>query len=686
MVRAARTRNRGGSCPHPGCPSASHNLDTALVANGDDPTPDPTPAIVEPMGPTQATQDFNQKVKNDLNFDDKADFDQANKGFIDTDNPLTIKNENGDIVWDLEEYKTFISDDADADAPDSVNPSLYRNAKLCMINGLFEVIDGIYQVRGYDLSNITFVRGKTGWIVFDPLISAECAKATLDLVNRNLGARPVVAVIYSHSHIDHYGGAHGVISEEDAKTGKVTVLASEGFVEHAVSENVIAGIVMARRSIYMYGALLPRNATGGVNSGLGQTTSTGSSGLIVPNDIIKETGELRTYDGVNMIFQFTPGTEAPTEMNTYFPDMEALWMAENTTCTMHNILTLRGALVRDALKWASYLTESIELWGKKSVVKFQAHHWPLWGRAKIYEYLKKQRDMYKFIHDQSVRLMNKGLIGSEISEQLQLPDALDKTWNCRGYYGTLSHNSRAVYQRYMGWYNGNPSDLNNLPPEEAAKRYIDYMGGEDAVIAKAQADFNCCDINKNPNNYRWVAEVLKHVVFANPDSVDGKSLLASTLEQMRYQAESGAWRAEYLQGAYELRNGIPSSGGTETASADTIKNLEPGMLFDYLGVCLNQDKAAGKLFSITIVFKDLSEMYRLKVENSVLTYSDNAEGPSDVTVITSKIVLNQIMVGNLDVQDAIAANLVSIAGNEDTLTDFTDMIDKFEMWFNIVTP
>lgn len=684
MGRGTQTPHRGASGPHPGRTTATHNSDTAPAANDGDPHCTSVPIDQEPKGATPATQAFNKKVKGDLNFDDKDDFYQARKGFIETDDPLTIKDEAGNIVWDLEEYKTFISEDAAADNPDTVNPSLYRNAQLCLINGLFEVVDGIYQVRGYDLSNITFVKGNTGWIVFDPLISAECAKAALNLVNRNLGTRPVVAVIYSHSHIDHFGGAHGVITEEDVKTGKVTVLASEGFVEHAVSENIIAGNVMARRSIYMYGALLPHNAKGGVNSGLGQTVSTGSSGLIVPNDIIRQTGEIRTYDGVKMIFQFTPGTEAPTEMNTYFPDMEALWMAENTTCTMHNILTLRGALVRDALIWASYLTESIELWGKKSKVKFQAHHWPLWGRENIYDYLKKQRDMYKFIHDQSVRLMNKGFIGSEISEQLQLPDVLNKTWTCRGYYGTLSHNSRAVYQRYMGWYNGNPCDLNNLPPEEAAKRYIDYMGGEDVVIAKAQADFDSCDIETNANNYRWVAEVLKHVVFANPDSVKGRALLADTLEQMGYQAESGAWRAEYLQGAHELRNGLPSA--EKRAAPDVIKNIEPGMLFDYLGVCLNQEKAAGKVFSITMVYKDLTEIYRLKVENSVLTYTDNGEEPSDVTVVTSRVVLNQVMVGKLDLQDALAANLISIAGSVRILIEFMNMIDRFDMWFNIVTP
>lgn len=322
---------------------------------------------------------------------------------------MTITNENGDVVWDLEAYKKYIG--LDKPAPDSVNPSLWRNAQLSMINGLFKVTDGIYQIRGYDLSNITFVQGETGWIVFDPLISQETAQAALAFINEQLGERPVVAVIYSHSHIDHFGGVRGIVNEEDVAAGKVQIIASKDFTEHAVSENVIAGNAMGRRAVFMYGALLPRNERGGVNGGLGQTTSTGLATLIEPTDIIEKTGEERTVDGIRMVFQYTPGSEAPTEINTYFPDKKAVWMAENSTNTMHNILTLRGAQVRDALKWSTYLQETIEMWGDEVEVKFQSHHWPMWGQAAIVDYFKKQRDMYKYTHDQTVRLMNQGYVG-----------------------------------------------------------------------------------------------------------------------------------------------------------------------------------------------------------------------------------------------------------------------------------
>ena len=406
------------------------------------------PELTKPA--TAATIAANQAVQQSLPFNNKEDFANAQKGFIGTPDVLTIKGAKGNMVWDLEAYKTFIG--LDKPAPDTVNPSLWRNAQLNMLNGLFEVTDGIYQVRGYDLSNITFVKTNTGWIVFDPLISPETAKAAYALVTEHLGKRPILAVIYSHSHIDHYGGVRGIVDEADVKSGKVQIIAPEGFTEHAVSENVIAGNAMGRRAVYMYGAVLPRNARGGVNGGLGQTTSSGSSTLILPTLDITKTGQEVDIDGVKMIFQMTPGSEAPAEMNTWFPQKKALWMAENTTNTMHNVLTLRGALVRDPLKWADYIDETIDLWGGEAQVKFQSHHWPEWGNAGIIDYLGKQRDIYKYTHDQSVRLMNMGYTGEEISETIKLPASLENEWSVRGYYGTLRHNSRAVYQRYMGWY------------------------------------------------------------------------------------------------------------------------------------------------------------------------------------------------------------------------------------------
>ncbi|KII76083.1 hypothetical protein PL18_10230 [Vibrio renipiscarius] len=626
---------------------------------------------------TATTISVNNQVKKDLPFSDKKDFENAQRGFIAKQDVVTIKNENGDVVWDLEAYKKYIG--LDKPSPDTVNPSLWRNAQLNMINGLFEVTDGIYQVRGYDLSNITFIKGDTGWIVFDPLISKETAKAALDFINDELGERPVTGVFYSHSHIDHFGGVRGIVDEKDVISGKVPIVASHGFTEHAVSENVIAGNAMGRRAVYMYGALLPRNEKGGVNGGLGQTTSTGVATLIKPTDIIEKTGEERTIDGVRMVFQYTPGTEAPTEMNILFPDKKAVWMAENTTNTMHNILTLRGAQVRDALKWSSYIQETIDMWGDDIEVKFQSHHWPMWGQEDIIKYFKKQRDMYKYTHDQTVRLMNQGYIGSEISEMIEFPDEIGKSWSSRGYYGTLRHNSRAVYQRYMGWYNGNPSDLNNLPPADAAVKYVEYMGGEQEAINKAQADFD-------KGHYRWVAEVLKHVVFANPESKNGKALLADAYEQMGYQAESGPWRSVYLQGAYELRNGTPSAGGTDVASPDIIKNMPPEMLFDYLAVRILPEKAAGKAFVMNMDFTDLDEQYSLYVENSVLNHTKKLAENPDISLELTKATLDDVQLGNITLEKGIADGSIKLNGDPQVLKDFVGMLDNFNFWFNIVTP
>ncbi|MHC9296813.1 alkyl/aryl-sulfatase [Mycobacterium sp. LTG2003] len=631
----------------------------------------------KPKAATEATKAANQKVLDTLPFNDKADFDDAKRDLIARPDTLTIKNANGDVVWDLEEYKKYIADDKPA--PETVNPSLWRNAQLCMQYGLFKVADRIYQVRGYDLSNVTFVQGDTGWIVIDTAISPETAKAALDLANQHLGNRPVLAVVHSHSHVDHYGGVRGIVSQQDVDSGRVKVFAPQAFVEDAVSENVIAGNAMGRRAVYMYGALLPRNAQGGVNGGLGMTVSTGQPTLIIPTDIISTTGTKVTVDGVDMEFQMTPGTEAPTEMNTFFPQFKAMWMAENTTNTMHNLLTLRGAQVRDALKWSSFLDETIRLYGPNTEVKFQSHHWPMWGNAKIIDYWKRQRDMYKYMHDQSVRLMNQGLVGSEIAEEIQLPPELNNFWPDRGYYGTLKHNSRAVYQRYMGWYDGNPSDLDDLPPAEAAKKYVEYMGGEEAVLEKAKNDFD-------NGNYRWTAMVLKQVVFANPDSVHGKNLLADSYEQLGYQAESGPWRSVYLQGAYELRNGVPTAGGTDTASPDTIKAMPPEMLFDYLGVRLNGPNAAGKNITLNVDFTDLNKEFGLTVENAVLHYAPTPVPNANATIRLDKATLDDIQLGNTTIDDAISANKVTIDGNRDSFNEFMGLLDTPPFWFNIVTP
>lgn len=638
----------------------------------------PAWAVINPKPATEFTIQANQNVLHTLPFNDKQDFEDARRGFIAKPDTLTIKDDKGNVVWDLEQYKTYIG--LDKTAPDTVNPSLWRNAQLNMEYGLFKVTDKIYQIRGFDLSNITFIQGDNGWIVFDPLISPQTAKAALAFINKTLGERPVSAVVYSHSHVDHYGGAAGLFnSPDEVKKNGVQIIAPEGFTEHAVSENVIAGNAMARRAVYMYGALLPRNAQGGVNGGLGQTTSTGVPSLLLPTRFITKTGEEVTLDGVRMVFQMTPGTEAPAEMNTWFPDSKALWMAENTTNTMHNILTLRGAQVRDALKWSSFLNETIETWGDQAQVKFQSHHWPRWGNASIVDYFKKQRDLYKYIHDQSVRLMNMGYTGEEISEKIALPPELNDFWPNRGYYGTLRHNSRAVYQRYMGWYSGNPSDLDNLPPEMVGPKYVEFMGGEQALLKKAKASFD-------KGEYRWVAEVLKHLVFANPNNQEGKLLLADALEQLGYQAESGPWRSVYLQGAYELRNGVPTAGGTVTASPDTIRAMSPSMLFDYLAVRINPEKAAGKKMVVNMDFTDIGDKHTLSLENAVLNHTTRYATSPDVTVTLSKQTLDDIQLGQGTLEQKIASGEIKVQGDQQTFSDFVSLLDKFNFWFNIVTP
>lgn len=648
-----------------------------LSAFGQGAAPAGQGGATQPKPATEATKAANKKVQEYLNFADKTDFENATKGFVGAPDKVTIKNDKGVVVWDLESYKAYIGDDKAC--PDTVNPSLWRNAQLNMKHGLFKVVDRVYQVRGYDLSNITFIQGDTGWIVLDPLISAETAKAALDLVTEKLGKKPVVAVIHSHSHVDHYGGIRGVIDEADVKSGKVQILAPEHFMEKAVSENVTAGNAMSRRAVYMYGAVLPRNAQGGVNGGLGQTTSVGTAGLIPPTREIKKTGEEVTIDGVKMIFQMTPGTEAPAEMNTFFPQFKAMWMAENSTSTLHNILTLRGAQVRDASKWAYFLNETIEMFGDKTDVKFQAHHWPMWGHDTVIEYWKKQRDLYKYIHDQTVNLLNKGYTGTEIADMIKLPVELDKQFYNRGYYGTVKHNSRAVYQYYMGFYDGNPTTLDQLPPEPAAKKYVEYMGGASAVLERAKADFE-------KGEYRWVAEAVKHVVFADPSNKPAKELLADTYEQMGYQAESGPWRSIYLQGAFELRNGVPNAQAAVTASPDTIRAMSPEMTFDYYGVRLNGQKAAGKKLSLNINFTDLKKPYALVVENGVLNHFGHSVENADATLTLTKATLDKIQLKEITVEQAITSGDLKIEGKREAFSEFVGMLDSFPFWFNIVTP
>ena len=631
----------------------------------------------KPKPATAATKAANAALLKSLPFQDKQDFEDAQRGLLRKPEHLTIKDAQGRVVWDLESYKQFIGDDKPS--PDTVNPSLWRNAQLNLHYGLFEVVPGIYQVRGYDLSNITFIQGKTGWIVGDPLISAETAKAAFDLLTEQFGKKPIHAVIYSHSHVDHYGGIRGIVDEKDVTAKKIRIIAPQGFMEHSISENVIAGNAMGRRAVFMYGSLLPRDPDGGVNAGLGMTNSNGTVTLIAPTDIITKTGQELTIDGVRMVFQMTPGTEAPSEMNTFFPAQKSMWMAENTTHTLHNILTLRGAQVRDALRWAGFIHETIELYGASMESLFASHHWPTWGRERAIDYLKKQRDLYKYIHDQSVRMMNQGLIGTEIADAIEMPPELEQVWYNRDYYGTRRHNSRAVYQRYMGWYDGNPTTLNQLAPEPAAKKYVEYMGGEEAVLKKAKADFD-------KGEYRWVAEALKQVVFANPDSQAGKDLLADTYEQMGYQAESGPWRSIYLQGAWELRNGIPDLPVANPASPDTIRAMDPEMTFDFFGVRLDGPKAAGKKIALNVDFTDLKKQYALVIENGVLNWSRTPVAKPDASISLTKPMLDKIQLGEAKANDALQSGDMKLTGSREKFDEFFGMLVDYPFWFHIVTP
>ncbi len=575
-------------------------------------------------------------------------------------------------MWDNDSY-AFI----DGDAPDSVNPSLWRQAGLVAMQGLFEVVEGIYQVRGFDLSNITFVEGDTGVIVIDPLISTETAAAALALYREHRGDRPVTGVIYTHSHIDHFGGVKGVTTQEDVDAGRVVVLAPEHFVEHAVAENVYAGTAMARRAGYMYGAALARGPRGQVGAGLGQTTSTGTVTLIRPTLDITTTGQVETVDGVEIEFQMAPGTEAPAEMHFYFPRYRALCMAENATHNLHNLLTLRGALVRDPNVWAKYLTEAIDTFAERADVAFASHHWPTWGGEEIVEFLSVQRDLYAYLHDQTLRMLNQGLTGAEIAEQIVLPPALERAWSTHGYYGSVSHNVKAIYQRYMGWFDGNPAHLWQHPPVEQGRRYVEFMGGADAVLEKARASFDAGD-------YRWVAEVVSHVVFADQGNAAARELLADTLEQLGYGAENGPWRNFYLSGTTELRSGSFGTP-TQTAAPDIVANLTPEMLFDALAIRVDGPRAWDESLAIDIAFSDDGSRFRLQLGNGVLTHRPVTDSDgADATLTMTHAELPLLAGGGLT-PEAMSAAGISLAGDGSALQRLASVLVGGDPDFAMVT-
>ncbi|MFE6858241.1 alkyl/aryl-sulfatase [Nocardia sp. NPDC057668] len=603
-----------------------------------------------------------------VDYEDRADFEDAERGFIAALSPAIIKTEAGKVIWDGDAY-----DFLDGECPPSANPSLWRQGQLANKQGLFEVAEGIYQVRNLDLSNMTIVEGDTGVIVIDPLISAETAAAALGLYRAHRGDRPVTGLIYTHSHGDHFGGARGVVPHGHAP---VPIIAPSGFLEHAVSENVYAGTAMSRRAAYMYGANLPKAPDAQIGCGLGMTTSTGTITLIPPTVDITHTGQEETVDGVRIVFQLTPGTEAPSEMNFLFPERRALCMAENVTHNMHNILTLRGALVRDSRIWARYLDEAIGMFADKIDVSFASHHWPVWGRDGFVSLLAGQRDMYAYLHDQTLRMLNSGLTGPEIAEVMELPEALDSRWANRGYYGSVSHNVKAIYQRYMGWFDGNPAHLWEHPPVEQARRYVADYGGIDALIGKAKAYAESGDL-------RFAATLLNHAIFAEPGNAVAKELLASVYDTLGHGAENGPWRNFYLSGALELRKGVVHTE-IDTSNPEMAMALTVEMLIDSMAVRVNGPRAAETGFTMDWKVAGEGETVRLTLSNGALTHRTATadaphHGPADLTLSLTKEQLLGVLTGK-------GLDGVGVEGDPAVLVTLAGLLDTADIDFAIVTP
>jgi len=629
-----------------------------------------------PKDATPATEAQNRAALGALPFGDTEDFDDARRGFLGTLPEVEIKNADGRVVWSLRDY-AFL---ADEQAPPTVHPSLWRQARLNMANGLFHVTDRIYQIRGFDISNMTLIEGDRGVIVIDPLISTEVARAGLDLYRQHRGPRPVTAVIYTHSHTDHYGGVRGVIDGAAVEAGDVPVIAPDRFMEEIVSETVLAGPAMIRRAQFQFGATLPKGPRGQVDAGLGKVTSRGTVTLIPPTRTITRPIEVHRVDGIEIAFQITPETEAPAEMHMFYPALRALNLAENATHNLHNIYPIRGAQARDANAWARYLNEALDQFGSDTDVVFAQHHWPVWGQPRALDFLRRQRDLYKYLHDQTVRLMNHGYKAAEIAERLTLPKSLGSTWHVRGYYGTLSHNAKAVYQRYIGWYDANPANLNPLPPVERGKKYVEYMGGAEAAVRRAQEDFT-------KGEYRFVAEAMSHVVFADPANVAARQLGADALEQLGYAAESATWRNAYLLGALELRRGQPSPAARAPISPDIVRAMSLDLFFDYLGVRLHGEKAERVTTVINWVFSDLRRTYVLNLEHSALTYvADRRRADADATVTLARSVLDRLVLRELSLPDAITQGLVAVDGDTAKVTELFELLDEFSLMFEVIEP
>lgn len=615
-----------------------------------------------------------------LPFENTEDFDQSKRGFIATIPGLQVKSEKGELIWDTQAYEFM-----NGDAPATVNPSLWRQAKLNNLHGLYQISDNIYQIRGFDLANMTIIKGQTGWIIVDPLTTEETAKVALDFVNEKLGKRPVSAILFTHSHIDHFGGALGIVSNQDLVTNQeqsdrqIPVIAPAGFMEEATSENVVAGMAMGRRSMFMYGKRLPKSERGHVGSGLGKEPAFGSFGILKPNLVISEATEKHIIDGIDFEFQVVSGSEAPSEFTFYLPQFKAWCGAEMVSRNMHNLYTLRGAKVRDALKWSGYINDAITI-AEQSDLYFGSHHWPIWGADKIVDFLKSQRDTYKYIHDQSVRMLNAGYTPNEIAEELELPPSLAKNFSNRGYYGTVKHNAKAVYQGYLGWYDGNPAHLDPLPPEQSAVKYVALMGGAEQMLVQAQKAFD-------QGEYRWVAELLNHLVFAEPNNDQAKELLAKSYDQLGYQAESGPWRDVYLSGAYELRHGAPEVGFNIAMMKNVLKESPVENFFISMAARLIGPDAFDEDYVINITFTDLNENYVLWIENAVLHHKQApAVSNANATLkVTHDLFLN-MAIGQAGIKDTLFSDDLEVDGSKLDLVNFFRLFDKPKGIFNIVEP
>ncbi len=625
------------------------------------------------LGPTRSAH---LKALSDLPVEDGIDEEEAQRGFIATLPDADIRDKFGRLVWSLADYGFLQA----KEAPETANPSLWRQARLNLHHGLFEVCDRIYQIRGFDLANMTIIEGDHGLIIIDPLTCAETAAAGLALYLQHRPHKPVVAVIYSHSHSDHFGGVKGVIDEEDARAGKVHVIAPTGFMEHAVSENVIAGPAMGRRAQFQFGHTLARNECCQIDSGLGKNLPSGTITLIQPNWLISQETETHTIDGIEIVFQLTPESEAPAEMHFFFPQLRALNLAENATRTLHNLCPLRGAQVRNSRLWSHYLDVSLERYAPHADVAFAQHHWPTWGQARLSCFLTQQRDLYKYIHDQTVRLMNHGQTASEIAETLKLPESLHREWHARGYYGTLSHNVKAVYQHYLSWYDGNPSNLHALPPVPAGQKYVEYMGGAAAVIERAKLDFE-------NGEYRWVAQIMNHLVFADPTQREARELGAAALEQMGFQAESATWRNAFLLGARELRVGAKSTQFSTARGGDLVRAMTDEMYLDYLAVRVNSERAEGLKLRLNWIMTDSGRQYVLNLENSALTVRcERQADDAGATVSMARTTVDAILLRKTDFTKAIADGLIRIEGDAQQFSTLLGTLDTFDHLFNIVEP